>query len=148
MHSSAMSNGKIFFETYAKFFQNNTDVQVVDMGAQDVNGSLREITPENFTYIGLDFEDAKGVDIIIEDPYTIPLRDEFADIVLSSSCFEHSEMFWLVFLEIMRILKPGGLLYLNVPSNGPFHRYPVDCWRFYPDSAKALETWGKRNDGW
>ena len=54
-------------------------------------------------------------------------------------------MFWVLFLEIMRILKPHGLLYLNAPSNGVFHRYPVDCWRFYPDSGRALVTWAKRN---
>jgi hypothetical protein len=45
----------------------------------------------------------------------------------------------------MRVLKPAGLFYLNVPSNGNFHRYPVDCWRFYPDSGGALISWAKRN---
>jgi hypothetical protein len=25
-----------------------------------------------------------------------------------------------------------------VPSSGPEHRYPVDCWRFYPDGLVAL----------
>ncbi|OGT07233.1 MAG: hypothetical protein A2143_11680 [Gallionellales bacterium RBG_16_57_15] len=53
-------------------------------------------------------------------------------------------MFWVLFIEILRVLKPAGLLYLNVPSNGPFHRYPVDCWRFYPDSGVALVNWAKR----
>ena len=24
-------------------------------------------------------------------------------------------------------------------------RYPVDCWRFYPDSGNALVTWAQRN---
>ena len=32
-----------------------------------------------------------------------------------------------------------------MPSNGPFHRYPVDCWRFYPDSGVALQNWARRN---
>ncbi len=54
-------------------------------------------------------------------------------------------MFWLVFLEALRVLKPSGLLYLNVPSNGSYHRYPVDCWRFYPDAGVALEAWGRRS---
>ena len=45
----------------------------------------------------------------------------------------------------MRVLKPGGIFYLNAPSNGAFHRYPVDCWRFYPDSAFAMSRWSKRN---
>jgi hypothetical protein len=26
-----------------------------------------------------------------------------------------------------------------------FHRYPVDCWRFYPDSGVALVNWGKKS---
>ena len=37
-----------------------------------------------------------------------------------------------------RVLKPGGLLCLVAPSSGAVHRYPVDCWRFYPDSAQAI----------
>lgn len=87
----------------------------------------------------------KGVDIVLEDPYHLPFECESTDIVLASSCFEHSEMFWLSFLEVMRVLKPTGLFYLNVPSNGAFHRFPVDCWRFYPDSGGALIAWANRN---
>ena len=82
---------------------------------------------------------------MIEDPYHLPFADGEADICVSSSCFEHSEFFWLSYLEVMRILKPGGLFYLNVPANGHFHRHPVDCWRFYPDSGTALKNWARRN---
>ncbi|KAF0112762.1 MAG: Chromosome segregation ATPases-like protein [Hyphomonadaceae bacterium] len=145
MHPTAMNNCKSFFECYAPAFANQAHVKIIEIGSQDVNGSLREIAPPRFEYIGVDFQDAKGVDVILEDPYKLPFEDNSADIFLSSSCFEHSEMFWLVFLEIMRVLKPGGLFYLNVPSVGNFHRYPVDCWRFYPDSAQALVNWAKRN---
>jgi hypothetical protein len=65
--------------------------------------------------------------------------------IVTSSCFEHSEMFWLTFLEALRILKPKGLFYINAPSTGDYHAFPVDCWRFYPDAAGALKTWAKRN---
>jgi SAM-dependent methyltransferase len=75
----------------------------------------------------------------------LPFEDNSMDYVISSSCFEHSEFFWLNFLEIMRVLKPSGLFYLNSPSNGDFHRFPVDCWRFYPDSGNAMANWGKRS---
>lgn len=119
---------------------------IVDIGAQNVNGSLRDICPSNCKYIGVDFIAGKGVDVVLQDPYQQPFEDGSVDIVVSSSCFEHSEMFWVLFLEILRILKPSGLCYLNVPSNGSFHRYPVDCWRFYPDSGNALVTWAKRNN--
>lgn len=145
MHATAMKNCESFFSVYVNSFQDAYDVQVIDIGSQDVNGSLRQVTPASFTYTGLDFQKANNVDIVLDDPYSLPLPDASVDIVLSSSCFEHSEMFWLVFLEVMRVLKPAGLFYLNVPSAGSFHRYPVDCWRFYPDSGHALVTWAKRN---
>lgn len=145
MHPSAMNNGKIFFQRYLHYIKTDTPVKVVDIGAQNVNGSLREVCPSRFEFVGVDFMQANGVDIVLEDPYTLPFADNSIDAVVSSSCFEHSEMFWILFLEVIRILKPNGLFYLNAPSNGSFHRYPVDCWRFFPDSGKALTTWAKRN---
>jgi SAM-dependent methyltransferase len=141
MHLTAMMNAKRFFDTYVTRLSNPV---IVEIGSQDVNGSLRDVAPANAQYTGLDFVEGKGVDVVLTDPYHLPLETESVDVVVSSSCFEHSEMFWLVFLEVLRILKPGGLFYLNAPSNGVFHRYPVDCWRFYPDSGGALVTWAKR----
>lgn len=144
MHPTARHNCKHFFDTYAGAFQ-RPGTKVIEIGSQDVNGSLRDCCPGAFDYVGADFVSGKGVEVILEDPYSLPFETGSTDVVLSSSCFEHSEMFWLLFLEIMRILKPDGLFYLNVPSNGDFHQYPVDCWRFYPDSGRALVTWAKRN---
>ena len=43
----------------------------------------------------------------------------------------------------MRIVKPDGLIYINVPSAGIYHRYPTDNWRFYPDAGIALNDWAK-----
>jgi len=145
MHTTAMANCAAFFDTYAGSFEPGTRPRIIEIGSQDVNGSLREVAPADFEYVGVDFVTGKGVDVVIDDPYSLPFATGSADMIVSSSCFEHSEMFWLLFLEIMRVLKPHGLLYLNVPANGPFHRYPVDCWRFYPDSGRALVTWAQRN---
>jgi len=148
MHPTAMNNCQQFFDSYAGAFAGlaaKGDVRVVEIGSQDVNGSLRSTCPAAFHYTGVDFCEAAGVDVVLQDPYALPFDDASVDIVLSSSCFEHSEFFWLVYLEVMRCLKPGGLFYLNVPSSGDFHRYPVDCWRFYPDSGQALTRWGQRN---
>lgn len=142
MHKTAMKHGKLFFDTYLR---DVPDPLIVDLGAQDVNGSLRSIAPALGKYVGVDFEQAMGVDVVIDDPYSLPFETGSVNVIVSSSCFEHSEFFWLTFLEAMRILKPNGLFYLNAPSNGFFHRYPVDCWRFYPDSGVALQNWGRRN---
>jgi SAM-dependent methyltransferase len=143
MHPTAMENAELFFKCYSSSFEKTA--HVVEIGSQDVNGSIRSVCPSQFKYTGVDFCAARGVDIVLEDPYSLPFEDESIDIIISSSCFEHSEFFWVVFIEIMRCLKKNGLFYLNAPSTGSFHRYPVDCWRFYPDSGGALVKWGKRN---
>jgi len=145
MHTSALNNSRDFFLTYAPDFYSKNNVKVVDIGSQNINGSLRKFSPSKFDYIGVDFCAGKDVDIILEDPYLLPFKNQSVDIVVSTSCFEHSEMFWLTFLEILRILKPDGLFYLNAPSKGPVHEYPVDCWRFYPGSGKALLKWAEKN---
>jgi SAM-dependent methyltransferase len=140
MHDTAMRNAKRFFDVYVR---DGVGRQIVEIGSQDVNGSLRTVCPSGVDYVGVDFVEGPGVDVVLSDPYRLPVPSSTVDAVLSSSCFEHSEMFWLLYLEIMRLLKPGGLFYLNVPANGWFHRYPVDCYRFYPDSANALAKWGR-----
>jgi SAM-dependent methyltransferase len=137
MHRSALSNAARFFDAYPM-----EGATVVDIGAQDVNGSIRQVCPH--AYVGVDFVPGPGVEIILDDPYKLPFADGSQDIIVASSCFEHSEFFWLLFLEIIRVLKPHGLFYLNVPSNGMVHRYPVDCWRFYPDAGQALVRWAER----
>jgi SAM-dependent methyltransferase len=141
VHPTALTNAGFFFKTYLSAGHR---CRIVEIGAQDVNGSLREVCPPGMDYVGVDFAAGKGVDVVITDPYQLPFETESVDVCLSSSVFEHSEMFWLLFTEILRILKPAGLFYLNVPSNGPFHRHPADCWRFYPDSGMALVTWARR----
>ena len=140
MHTTAMEYGKAFFNSYVTGKNNLT---IVDIGALDVNGGLRAFAPQNSNYIGLDFVKGKSVDIVLTDAYNYPLPDNYADFIITSSCFEHSQFFWLTFMEALRILKPNGILYLNVPSNGMYHRYPTDNWRFYPDAAKALSDFAK-----
>jgi SAM-dependent methyltransferase len=144
MHPSALDNGQRFFSTYLSEPRLNGEHVVLDVGSQDVNGSLRSVTPAHCRYIGVDFAAGAGVDVVLQDPYRLPFPDGSVDAVVSSSCFEHIEFFWLMFIEVLRVLKPHGLFYLNAPSNGDYHRYPVDCWRFYPDAGPALVHWGQR----
>jgi SAM-dependent methyltransferase len=141
MHRTALENGRRFFACYGEAIGR---VTVLDIGV--VGGAfLRTACPAKATYLGVDLAPGKDVDVVLDDPYKFPFDDNSIGVVVSSSCFEHSEMFWLLYLEIMRVLAPAGLLYLNAPSNGNYHRYPVDCWRFYPDCGTALVHWGERN---
>lgn len=139
MHDTAMEIGCLFFALYGAPGQ-----RILDLGARDVNGSLRTGAPAGATYVGVDLEPGPGVDVVLEDAYHLPFaRSEF-DLVVSSSCFEHDPMFWLTFLELVRVTKPGGYLYISAPSNGNYHCYPTDNWRFYPDAGLSLEAWTRR----
>jgi hypothetical protein len=108
----------------------------------DVNGSYRPLFP-SCRYIGVDMEPGPGVDVLANDPYSYPLSSRSADLVISGQAFEHMEFFWIAWLEMCRIVKFGGLIFLLAPSRGPEHRYPVDCWRFYPDGFRALAKWSR-----
>jgi SAM-dependent methyltransferase len=77
-----------------------------------------------------------------------PFPDESFDLIVSTSCFEHDPCFWMTFREMARVIKKGGYIYMNAPSNGPYHGYPGDNWRFYSDAGQALAYWsGKTIDG-
>lgn len=160
MHKESLANMARAFETHLEpAFQGHAGpLYVVDIGAKDVNGSYRELFKDSrFDYLGIDLEPGNGVDLVISDPYQFELPDACADIVISGQQLEHCEFFWKALEEMARILKPGGMLILIVPSTGFIHRFPVDCFRFLPDSMPAfarlincqlLESWCDEQSEW
>jgi SAM-dependent methyltransferase len=140
MHITAFNNLRTFHAKYVA--GNSKSWNMLDVGSmavkeQDIKvGSVRELF-KNTIYVGLDIAEGKNVDVVY-DGKTIPFENESFSIVISTSCFEHDPAFWNTFKEIIRVVKKGGLIYLNAPSSGHVHRYPVDCWRFYPDAWQAL----------
>jgi SAM-dependent methyltransferase len=80
-----------------------------------------------------------NVDFVPADPFAwTELESESFDVVISGQTFEHNPYFWITAAEIARVLVPGGMVALIAPSSGRPHRFPVDCWRFYPDSWAAI----------
>ncbi len=137
MHASSLENMRRCYQQYVL----GTELEerggyVLDVGGADVNGSYRSIFPGQFEYRTADI--GPDVDLVLADPYSFPIDDGSVDIVLSGQAFEHIEYFWRTFDEMVRVLKPDGLIFLIAPSAGPAHRYPVDCYRFYPDAYAAL----------
>ena len=149
MHDTAKFYGERFLDIYSPAVKNLCGDKVplvfeVGVGPENDTGShvFRNKSQElGINYQGIDENHSP-------DPtsnYRLPADDNSVDIVVSSSCFEHDEFFWLTFLEIIRVLKPHGIFYFSAPIDGIYHTWPVDCWRFYPDSAKALANWARKN---
>lgn len=141
MHESSHRKMQEFVRTYLTE-AGNAALEIIDLGAHSVDGSdtYRPLF-ENpaWRYRGLDLVEGINVDLVAEDPYHWKeLADASVDVLVSGQTLEHIEFPWLTLSEIARILRPGGLACLIAPASGPEHRYPVDCWRIYPDGMRAL----------
>ena len=139
MHQSSLEKMSLFCDRYlsAKI---GDSLQILDLGSQDVNGSYRPLFSEpSWHYVGLDMAAGKNVDVVLQTPYAWKeIASQSADVVVSGQAFEHIQYFWITMLEVARVLKPGGICCILAPSSGPEHRYPLDCWRFYPDGMASL----------
>ena len=140
MHDTARETGRRILETY---WQPEWRM-ILDFGSMNVNGTLREFCPQGATWIGVDLAPGLDVDRVVTAGEPLPFPAETFDMIVSTSVFEHDPCFWETFVELCRVTKPGGVIYINAPSNGKVHRHPMDCWRFYPDAAEGLRLWAER----
>ena len=143
MHQSSYNIITRFRELLEKNYPQEI-IRILDVGSYGVNGTYKEIfsNSERYLYTGLDVNPGLNVDYVPSDPYFWPeLQDESFDAIISGQAFEHIEYPWLIMEEINRILKKNGLICIVAPSRGPEHKYPVDCWRYYPDGFRALAKW-------
>lgn len=139
MHISSYLKMEQFSDIFLDKYRNKK-ISILDVGSQNVNGSYRNIfNKPNWTYTGCDMAAGDNVDIVLSNIYNWKeIKTNTYDVVISGQCFEHIEYFWVTMLEISRVLKQGGLCCIIAPSSGYEHKYPVDCWRFYPDGFAAL----------
>lgn len=151
MHPSSYDKMAAFAQKYLRG-RRHEPLLILDLGSQDFNGSYRPLFDQKpWRYIGVDMTAGKNVNIVLREPYRWrEIKPGSADVIISGQTFEHTEFFWLTMREMRRSLKPGGLLCIIAPSAGQEHRYPVDCWRVYPDGLRAaaryagletLEAW-------
>lgn len=139
MHPSSYEHMRALTEKYLRPDQN---LMIADIGSYDVNGSYKPLFGNlNWTYHGVDQAAGPNVDFVLSDPHTLPFSSSSYDVIISGQAFEHMEFFWLVATEVARVMKPGGLFFLIAPSKGHEHRYPMDCWRYYPDGYAAIGRW-------
>ena len=139
MHNSSMMKMEYFKNTY---LNPSDELKILDIGSFDKTGDFNYgiiLNEEKWTYSGLDLQEGNNVDIVIKDPYNWEeIKNETFDVVISGQTFEHVEFFWITMEEIKRIMKPGGLCCIIVPSTGPVHKNPYDCYRFNENGVRSL----------
>jgi SAM-dependent methyltransferase len=143
MHASSLAKMASFFRTYADQFPRENGVcKLLEVGSKTYRGqpNYRElIDKEWIRYTGLDLEAGENVDLVPERGYVWPeLKSDSFGVCISGQTFEHNPFFWVTMAEISRVLVPGGIACIIAPGAQGVHRFPVDCWRFFPDSWAAL----------
>ena len=146
MHTTSYLKAAAFAKAYVQpHSMNNESTRVLDVGSKSYlhQRSYKNIFARGrIEYVGLDLEPGLNVDLLPKDPFVwSEIADEAFDFVVSGQTFEHNPFFWITFAEMARVLRQGGLLLIIAPGRGRVHRYPVDCWRFYPDAWMALSNY-------
>jgi SAM-dependent methyltransferase len=123
------------------YLRKDRHYRILDLGSRKVGAKHAThrslLTEYDHEYVGADINAGPNVDLVMSKPYRIPAKSDSFDVVMTSQVFEHVAFPWVSFLEICRVVKPGGLIFVIAPSRGQRHGF-VDAWRFYPDSMRAF----------
>jgi len=115
---------------------------IIEVGAYDVNGSLRpyveSLKPKK--YVGVDIAEGPGVDQLAD---VTTLLDHFQygsfDMVIATEVLEHVKNWRKAVSNLKHIIKAGGRVIITVPSKGcGFHGCPEDHWRYEIEDIKAI----------
>ncbi len=121
-------NEKIFLQ----FFKNNkgNNNKILDLGCSDGGLSLKTIRPSGATEVhGIDINRSatkkareSGVITINSDLNRgFPFKNETFDVISANQVLEHVWNTDNFFMEINRILKPGGYAVISTPNLSSFH---------------------------
>lgn len=129
-----------------RYLEKGRRYRVLDLGSRvslDQKLTHRQLLADyDVVYTGVDVKGGRNVDIVMKKPYRIPVKSGTVDVVFSGQAFEHIPFPWASILEVARVLTPGGLAFVTVPSRGHVHGQ-YDCWRYYPDGLRALGSWSR-----
>jgi SAM-dependent methyltransferase len=93
----------------------------------------------NIEYIMTDYQNGIDVDIVcdIHKMDNIFEKESF-DLIISCSTFEHLKYPQLCSHNLMKILKIGGIIYIQTHQTYPLHGYKFDYFRFSREALKSI----------
>jgi len=134
------NTGKLFKKYARQYFRPN--MRVLEVGPAVVPSSI-ELAVERAVGDSSILWETAGIDrtcpvTYVGSEYSYPIDSDVADIVIATNVMEHVRKPWVWIKELARICKPGGYVITINPVSWPYHEYPIDCWRAYPEGMKAL----------
>ena len=128
------------WQNYLYEIGNKQGLRILEIGSREVTGESQARNKfSQAEYVGFDYYPGKNVDIV-GDAHKLSSyfdAEEQFDIVYSSACFEHFAMPWVVATEIAKLLKVGGVVFIETHFSFSSHERP---WHFFQFSDMALKT--------
>lgn len=116
--------------------------RVIEVGACDVNGSVRPIIEAHgpASYLGVDYAPGPRVDQVVDCTALVDTFGEASfDVVVTTEMLEHVRDWKACVANLVGIVAENGLLVVTTRSPGfPFHGYPEDHWRYTPQTMRAI----------
>jgi SAM-dependent methyltransferase len=128
------------WQKYLYQIGNKQGMRILEIGSREVTGqssARKEFSKAK--YIGFDIYPGNNVDVV-GDAHKLSSYfegEEKFDIIYSSACFEHFAMPWIVAIEISKLLKIGGIVFVETHFSYSSHERP---WHFFQYSDMALRT--------
>ena len=91
-------------------------------------------------FLAMDHEALGGIDLV-GDMGALPLQSGSLDGILCETVLEHVPDARTAFAELLRVLKPGGRVFLTLPFLWPYHASPHD-YRRWTSSGVARDLLG------
>ena len=153
--------GDVIGRRYNLMFLRNYSRNVTAMAAP-IGGNIKCLEWDKVVYInefaackgqkwnlkfkgGLNQVQRHGPTTILADLVTFgrskaPARPEVSqfDLVVCMQVFEHVREPWPAAVGLLKLMKPGGLVFFSAPFNAAWHQVPRDYFRYTPDGASAV----------
>ena len=128
----------IYFLFGAVFVGRNSQYAIKDKGPGslilNLGSGVKRIRKD---VVNVDFYPFEGVDIVA-DITKLPFADNSVDAIINEFVLEHLPNPESVVKEMVRVLKPGGVIYVSIPFVASFHSSPNDFFRWSRQGLRVL----------
>lgn len=120
--------------------------KVLELGTRRWSDDLvthhRAWAPDDAQYVMGDVENGTDVDLYADAHDLSPwFEDDDTDAFIAVAVWEHLRFSWVAAQEAFRILRPGGIAYIQSHMAFMRHGYPNDYTRWTSDGLSALFEW-------
>lgn len=120
----------------AKHFD-KPEMSILEIGSRNLTNAMPRNHFHHAAYTGFDYYPGENVDVVGDAHELSSYFNEQFDLIFSSAVFEHLAMPWKVAIEIIKLLKPGGYIFIETHYSYSSHERP---WHFFQFSENALDV--------